>query len=71
MYLVETYDKAQMAGTMFALSRTMYNLPDEVVEQADECEVWGTSFNEGSSDYCEFRFKKDGTVFRTIRVEGY
>jgi len=71
MYLVEKFDRPQMAGAMFELSVAMYNLDSAIVDQADECELWGTSFSDGGADYCEYRFVKDGTVFHVQRVEGY
>ena len=71
MYLIEQFSKEMMKSSTFDFQKRMYRLDDAVIEQADECEVWGTSFDEGDEDYCEFRFKKDGEVFSTKRIAGY
>lgn len=38
---------------------------------ATRMEVWGSSFSEDGTDYCEFRLYKDDQLLGTRRVEGY
>jgi hypothetical protein len=71
MYLGDTFNRNQMYGPYFVTHKDMYKLDDEVIEQAEVCEVWLSSFNDEGPDFTEFRFIKDGEVFNTKRVGGY
>jgi len=70
MYLVDTITekntiKRDPMITMFV------SFPEADIDQADRLEVWGSSFNEGSEDCCEYRLMKGKEAIATKRVNGY
>jgi hypothetical protein len=69
MYLVDTIAKDRIQSdpmvTMFV------RFSDEDVAKADRLEIWGTSFNEGGSDYCDYRLMDGDTVVVSRSVAGY
>lgn len=72
MHLVDKYSKDQMGtGSFFRSQATFAQIPADIIDQADACEIWGTSFKDAGEDYCEFRFFKDSNPLRTFRVNGY
>ena len=72
MYMIEATAKKDMGeGSIFRQQATMFKIPLDVIEQADRCEVWGTSFDEVGPDYCEYRFFKDHNSLTVIHVKGY
>lgn len=69
MYLVETVAKDDIRGNQFV--EMFVTFSDEQIEMADRLEVWGTNFNEGTEDYCEYRLMNGDTVIVNRRVAGY
>jgi hypothetical protein len=47
------------------------SVPPEIVAQADQLEVWATSFKDAGPDYCEFRFMKKNEIIFKVRVDGF
>ena len=68
MYLIDEISQDKFAGHL--LSHFIPFSSDEL-KQGDTLEVWGSSFNEGNEDYCEFRLFKDGSLVANKRQEGY
>ena len=70
MYLVESHDKDSMENDpIFKGTVNFCNV--KIPPEADRCEIWGTSFDDGGSDYCEYRFFKGDIRINTQQVAGY
>lgn len=71
MYLIETVEKEALMDkkSMFRQMAQFSSVP--VDESADFCELWGSSFKDGGSDFCEYRFFKNAKQFANYRVQGY
>jgi hypothetical protein len=69
MYLISTTrDKSEMT----AKPPMGAGVSQEVADQADFMELWGTSFKDPGDDFCEFILKKDnGQEVTRERVAGY
>lgn len=72
MYLIEKVTKENMGKDSFFRNTAHFcRIPDSLIDQADACEIWGTSFKDAGNDFCEYRFFKDGVLIKMVKVEGY
>lgn len=72
MYLVNGYNRSVFLTPMFVEECQMFKVPQSSIEASDKVEVWGTTFDDAGSDYCEWRFfKGDKEVAPRHRINGY
>jgi len=72
MYLVKKSTIEHGKSTIIdEFTLKMFGIPVEWIKDSDMVEIWGTAFNEGDSDRCEFRFLKNNIIKYTRAVAGY
>lgn len=58
-------------NSFFRQTAALFHIPSSIIEQADKCEIWVTSFKDSGEDKSEYRFFKNDKMFDTITVKGY
>jgi len=72
MHRIQTWnnkDEVMREGTQKPPFGAGFN--KQQVEQAETLELWGSSFTDTGSDFCEFRLLRKGGIIARKRVAGY